>query len=254
MKKLHDLIQLSQIYFPIQQEGWFKCKILRFIQYMTKISENYKSKGIIFFLKDTLNKHLSINIYNLPFSAICMFTSFELLVLIVMSILHENRNKKWFIIPSLISLTITHLLCVIKYILIVDQAIIDGIEMLECLFIGLTIIMYMIFISKFQLKKTILCLFLNNIYQISYALTDSRFFKYLPILGFCCQIGIRSKNIYIKILCFVMFMNHIAYWLNDLLFFDYCGMYHLLNIPCLFLIWYALLLPDEKNSKIIKQE
>lgn len=253
MKKLYDLIQLSQIYFPIQQEGWFKCKILRFIQYLKNVSDNYKANNLPFF-KTVLNTHLSVNISHLPFSAICMFTVFELLVLVVMSVIHENHQKKWFIIPSLISLTITHFFCLIKYILLVDQPIIDGIEMCECLFIGLAIIMYMIFTSRFQLKHTLLCIFLNNVYQISYALTDSKFFKYLPILVFCFQIGTKSKNLYVKVLCSVMFINHIAFWLNDLLFFDYTAMYHLVNIPCLFLIWYSLLLPNDKSTRLVKQE
>ena len=45
-------------------------------------------------------------------------------------------------------------------------------------------------------------------------------FNYLPILVFCFQIGTKSKNLYVKVLCSVMFINHIAFWLNDLLFFD----------------------------------
>ena len=253
MKHLLDLINLSEIEFPIEQEGWFKCKILRLIQTLQSI-ENTSNQTNSSSSSTIINMKISIDVNNLPFAAISMFTVFELFALIIMSVLHENKPKNWFIIPSLTCLTITHLLCVLKYLLIIPVGMVDGIEMFECLFVGLTIVLYMIFNTKLSLKRIIWYITINNIYQIVYALTDSKFFMFLPILLFCCQIGFDSKNLYIKILCLVMFINHIMYWLNNLLFFDYRGMYHLVNIPCIYLIWYSLLLIDEKSTRLIKKE
>ena len=86
MRHLTDLINLSEIEFPLEQQGWFRFKILRLIQAIQKIETNAFDEGTVSFSR-YVNTHISIDVNELPFAAISMFTVFELIVLIVMSII-----------------------------------------------------------------------------------------------------------------------------------------------------------------------
>ena len=244
MRYLSDLKNLSEVILKPHQRFQTDLKLMKIYSSLEKLSLIYKEKGIDEMIIHIL-ENIRINIRGFVPSALCMFTIFFFIAMIPMSILHENRQKKWTIIPLLICIAIVHLLFIMKYLFYMPVGFTDIIDMFICTLLAVAFMLYVLLMRRMSCCKLIGVFLLTDIYQIVYGLTGSDGVLYFPIILIGLYATLTSSNLRTKLVSSITTINHVFLVVSHIIPFDYLSIYHLINIPCLFLIWFILLQPDE---------